>query len=136
MTPPLNRPGNPSRKPFRGSDAIASGILTKGRLGGSGWRRLFRDVYVNSSVPVTHLLRMEGAALLLKPGAAFSGRSAALLWGAKMGDIDDDVEVRSIASAAISNRRGRHSSLVSTLPGRRSRSPSNTTASGTATVTS
>jgi hypothetical protein len=38
--------------PFRGSDALATGLLTRGRLRGPGFRRLFDDVYVAADVPV------------------------------------------------------------------------------------
>jgi hypothetical protein len=46
---------NVFRDVFRGSDAIAAGVLTPGRLRGSEFERLFRDVYVRASTRV-HLV--------------------------------------------------------------------------------
>ncbi|HEX2073114.1 MAG TPA: hypothetical protein VHF92_04955 [Geodermatophilus sp.] len=77
---------------FRGSAAVRSGVLTRRQLRGDTWRRLFHDVYVHSSVPLTHELRVRGAALLL-PTAVVTGRSAAVLWGVELADTGDDVEV-------------------------------------------
>jgi very-short-patch-repair endonuclease len=80
-------------KPFRGSDAIADGLPTRAQLRGPAWRRLFRDVYVSATTRDDHLLRVTAAALLMPPGAAISGRSAALVWGAPLRDYDGDVEI-------------------------------------------
>ncbi|HEU0241708.1 MAG TPA: hypothetical protein VFR11_20970 [Micromonosporaceae bacterium] len=63
------------------------------QLRGSNWRRLFRDVYVSSAARDDHMTRVAGAALVIPSGALISGRSAALLWGSKMGDFDGPVEV-------------------------------------------
>jgi very-short-patch-repair endonuclease len=92
-----SEPARPSRllgSPFRGSAAIAEGLLSRRQLQSSAWRRIFRDVYVSAGAPDDHILRIKGAALLLPADAAISGRSAALLWGARMGDVDAPVEVR------------------------------------------
>jgi hypothetical protein len=77
---------------FRGSRAVRAGLLTRRRLDGPTWRRLFRDVYVHAAVPVTHSLRAKAASVLL-PDAVVTGCSAAVLWGADLADADDDVEV-------------------------------------------
>src|SRR5947209_10663948 len=66
---------------FRGSVALRAGGLTPTALRGPRWRRLFRDVYLPARVPVDHLVRCRGAALLLPAEAALAGRSAAALWG-------------------------------------------------------
>jgi very-short-patch-repair endonuclease len=95
MSRPAPRPARLSDRPFRGSIAIAEGVLTRAQLRGTNWRRLFRDVYVSSAARDDHLTRVAGAALLLPPEAVVSGRSAALLWGAKMGDFVGPVEVLS-----------------------------------------
>nr|WP_246405803.1 endonuclease domain-containing protein [Modestobacter versicolor] len=58
----------------------------------SPWRRLYRDVYVPSDVPVDHLVRTRAAVLLL-PGAVVTGRSAAVLWGVPLAGDDDPVEL-------------------------------------------
>jgi hypothetical protein len=78
--------------PFLGSAAVSSGLLTRRQLGGNTWRRLFQDVYVHRSVPVTHVLRAQ-AAVLLQPAAVVTGCSAAVLWGVPLAEEDDDVEI-------------------------------------------
>lgn len=77
---------------FRGSRAVAAGLLSSDQLRGPTWRALYRDIYVHRDVPVDHALRAR-AALLLVPGALVSGRSAAVLWGVDLLDADDDVEL-------------------------------------------
>jgi G:T-mismatch repair DNA endonuclease (very short patch repair protein) len=77
---------------FRGSEAVAAGLLSRRQLDGAAWRRLVQDVYVHAAVPVTHQLRAEAACLRL-PDALVTGRSAAVLWGVDLADAEDDVEV-------------------------------------------
>jgi hypothetical protein len=79
--------------PFRGTEATASGAVTKSALRGPGMRRLFRDVYVPSFVPLTHELRCRAAALLAPPGAVLTGRSAATVCGVPLAEPDDPVEL-------------------------------------------
>ncbi len=81
-------PGELELRPFRGSVAVAGGLLTAAQLRSSVWRRLFRDVYVAAERPVDHRLRCAGAALLLPPGAAIAGVSAAQLLGAQLAGPD------------------------------------------------
>lgn len=69
-------------EPFRGSEAIAEGRLTKPQLRGRGWRRLFRDVYIRSDAEVSHLVMCRAAALAIGGNAVVSGTSAAFLHGA------------------------------------------------------
>ena len=78
--------------PFRGSDAIRSGVLTRRRLRGSSWRRVLPDVYVHRDVPVTHELRARAAVVLL-PESVVTGRSAAVLWDVDLADAGHPVEV-------------------------------------------
>jgi|SoiMethySBSTD1v2_1073268.scaffolds.fasta_scaffold03066_20 uncharacterized protein DUF559 len=66
-------------KPFRGSGAIAAGLITARQLAGPAWARLFRDVYISARVPVDLAMRCQAAALLLPAGGALSHDSAALL---------------------------------------------------------
>ncbi|HEU0238721.1 MAG TPA: DUF559 domain-containing protein [Micromonosporaceae bacterium] len=72
--------------PFRGSAAVASGLLTWGQLRGPTWRRLLPDVYVAADVEVDHRL-LCGAALVFARRAggtgfvAVSGSSALMCWG-------------------------------------------------------
>lgn len=92
---PSKRPVPPRLrgKTFRGSRAVALGYLTENQLRGPAWRRLFRDVYVDAAVDVTHGLRAVAAARLLVPDAVVSGPSAAVLWGVDLAGPDDDVEL-------------------------------------------
>jgi len=69
------------RTPFRADDAVAAGLITHRQLCGPAWRRLFRSVYVDARTPVDHALLVAGAALILPPGAAVAGRSAAVWFG-------------------------------------------------------
>lgn len=77
---------------FLGSWAVRTGVLTAGQLRGPAWRRLFRDVYVDATVPDTHRLRARAAASLVVPGAVVTGASAAVLWGVDLSDLEGDVE--------------------------------------------
>jgi hypothetical protein len=40
--------------PFRGRDAIGSGVLTRSSLRGRTWQRLLPDVYIKADVDVDH----------------------------------------------------------------------------------
>lgn len=92
MPPVPYRPATLGGEPFRGSIAVAEGLLTRRQLAGRSWRRLFHDVYVHSDVPVTHALRARGAIALL-PDAVVTGRSAAVLWGVELAAPRDPVEL-------------------------------------------
>ncbi|WP_327038849.1 type IV toxin-antitoxin system AbiEi family antitoxin [Micromonospora maris] len=79
---------------FRGSRAISRGLLTRNELRSSAWRPLFRDVYADAQLPVTHRTRCAAAGRLLIPaGAAIAGRSAAVLYGCAHTTFDDTVDV-------------------------------------------
>jgi len=65
--------------PFRGSDAVARGLLTPKQLRGPRWQRVLRDVYAPAATPVDHELRARAAAVLL-PDGVITGRSGAWLW--------------------------------------------------------
>lgn len=84
-------------EPFRGTVAVAAGLLTPDQLRGPAWRRLFRDVYVHAAMPVDHLTLCKAAALLLPAGAALSHRSAALLHNANVLALSQPVEVTAAA---------------------------------------
>lgn len=79
--------------PFRGSAAVAAGHLTRGRLRGPGFRRLFEDVYVRADVPVDLALRSRGAHLLVAGRGVLAGYSAAEVLGASCGPEDAPAEV-------------------------------------------
>jgi hypothetical protein len=80
-------------KPFRGSAALAAGVLTRGRLRGPGFRRLFEDVYVRADVPVDLALRSRAAHLLVAGRGVLTGYSAAEILGASCGPEDAPAEV-------------------------------------------
>jgi hypothetical protein len=76
VRPPLLR-----GRVFRGTWAIAAGVLTEQQLRSSAWRRLRRDVYADAALPVDHRLMARGVSLLMPKSAALGGRTAAVLWG-------------------------------------------------------
>lgn len=78
---------------FRGSDAVAEGMLTPGQLQGNQWRRLLRDVYADARLPVDHRVMIEAAALVVPSGAVFCRRSAAVLHGVALARERDPVEL-------------------------------------------
>jgi hypothetical protein len=78
---------------FRGTDALAQGMLTRRDLLGDRVCRLFRDVYTWSTVPVTHELRARAATMALPRGVVITGRSAAAVRGAPICWPDDPVHV-------------------------------------------
>jgi very-short-patch-repair endonuclease len=77
---------------FRGTEALAAGVVTKEQLRGPGVRRLFRDVYLPAGMRVTHQRRCEAAALLAPPEAVLTGRSAATALGVELARPADPVE--------------------------------------------
>lgn len=79
--------------PFRGSAAVAAGLLTPAQLRSPLVQRLFRGVYVPAGMIVDHCLRAEAATLLLPGCAAISGRSAAVAHGVPLPRALDPVEV-------------------------------------------
>ena len=97
---------------FRGSDAVRAGLVTRRQLRGSSWHRLFQDVYLHASVPITHEVRRRAATLLL-PAGVVTGTSAAVLWGVDLVGPDDDVELtlppgsNMVRAAGIRARRAR-----------------------------
>lgn len=80
--------------PFRGSVAIARGLVTPARLRGPRFVRLFPDVYVSARVPITPLVRAQAAAVFVGPaGGAAAGYSAAETLGASCGPWHAPAEV-------------------------------------------
>ncbi|MPR00266.1 hypothetical protein GB931_20565 [Modestobacter sp. I12A-02628] len=79
---------------FRGTWAVGAGLLTPDQLRSSAWRRVRHDVYAHVDQERTHRLYARGTALVMPPGAAFGGRTAADLWGVRgLVGPDDPVEV-------------------------------------------
>jgi hypothetical protein len=77
---------------FRGSEAIASGRLTRGQLRGPGYLSLFRDVYVRAGQRLDLEARSRASTLFLPSGGALAGHSAAALWRAGCSPAEADVE--------------------------------------------
>ncbi len=68
--------------PFRGTAAIAAGVLTRRQLSTERWLRLLPDVYAWSGLALDHRARCVAAHLFLDGRGVVSGRDAAALWGA------------------------------------------------------
>ena len=94
MSRPPYRPELLSGRVFRGTWAVGAGVLTRNQLRSSAWRRLREDVYADALVPDTHRLHARAACLVMPPGAALGGRTAAVLCGLPdAAGPDDPVEV-------------------------------------------
>ena len=96
----MTRPARPSSlggRVFRGRDVVAAGLLTPKQLRSSAWRRLFRGVYADAELPVTHNVAIAGASLIVPASAAFSGRSAAYLLGVES-LVDETTPVEEIVA--------------------------------------
>jgi hypothetical protein len=79
---------------FRARDVLGAGLLTRDALRSSAWRRLYRGIYADATLPDGPGLRIAGAALLLPREAVFSGRTAAFLLGARdLSDVASPVDV-------------------------------------------
>ncbi|GAY12326.1 endonuclease domain-containing protein [Pseudonocardia sp. N23] len=81
-------------EPFRASAAIAAGVVTRGRLRGPRFVRLFPDVYVRvGETPPDLLVRSIGAAELVAGRGMLGGWSAARLLGADAAPRNAPAEV-------------------------------------------
>lgn len=80
-------------RPFRGSAAVAAGLVTAGRLRGPRFRRLFRDVYVAATADVDLAMLAEAAFVLVDGRGVVGGWAAAELLGASCGPEDAPVEI-------------------------------------------
>lgn len=79
--------------PFRGSTAVAAGLLTRGVLRGPRFQKLFPDVYAPAHLENDLLLRSRGAGVLVAERGVVAGYSAAELLGASSGAEDAPAEV-------------------------------------------
>jgi hypothetical protein len=79
--------------PFRGSAAVAAGLLSRGRLRGPRFQRLFPDVYAPAGREPDLALRSAAAAVLVEGRGVVAGYSAAELLGASCGPADAPAEV-------------------------------------------
>lgn len=94
--------------PFVGSHAVAEGLLTMRDLRSPLFTRLFRNVYLASATPVTHVLRCRGVALLAPPGAVLTGCSAAAVRGIDLIGAHEPVELMLPESALFDLQDGVH----------------------------
>ncbi|MEU4158873.1 DUF559 domain-containing protein [Actinoplanes sp. NPDC026670] len=105
-------PTTPSRlraRPFRGSQAVAAGQLTKAMLAGPNWRRLFPDVYAHRDTNLDHAAWCRAAMLALPDNIAIGGPSAAVLWGVTT--IPPHMPVTLVAPRQTRLRRARRLSV-------------------------
>jgi hypothetical protein len=80
--------------PFRGSQALAGGLLTPNQLYGPRHRRLFRDVFVPATLEPDLATRSRAAFLLVRGRRGLlAGYSAAALLGADCAPHDAPAEV-------------------------------------------
>jgi very-short-patch-repair endonuclease len=83
-----------SHDPFRGTEALASGRLSRGRLYGPRYRRVFPDVYLPAGVELDLAIRSRAAYLLVRDrDGVLAGYSAAVLLGADCAPADAPAEV-------------------------------------------
>jgi very-short-patch-repair endonuclease len=79
---------------FRGTDAIRAGLLTRDNLRSRAWRKVFRDIYADARLTCSLRQRCLAATWYLMPQeAAVAGRSAAQLYGIRLGNESDPIEV-------------------------------------------
>jgi very-short-patch-repair endonuclease len=95
------------RQPFRGTDAIAAGLVTPKILRGPRFRRLFTGIFIRADVEVTLEVRSRAAHLLLDGRGALGGFSAAELLDASCGPRDAPAEVV-VPRGHVSPRPGLH----------------------------
>lgn len=78
---------------FRGRDALAQGLVTKGYLRGPAFTRVIHGVYVDARIPVDHGLRCRAAQLVLPPESVLTANSAAWWYGVQLARPEDTVTV-------------------------------------------
>jgi len=91
---------------FIASHAIAEGAITRRQLRSLGYRRLVQGVYADPGPGLDHRLRASGVALLLPPGTAIGGHSAAAWHGAPFAGLHDPVTVLRPADVRWAGPRG------------------------------
>ncbi|HEY3258843.1 MAG TPA: DUF559 domain-containing protein [Pseudonocardiaceae bacterium] len=79
--------------PFRGSEAVQDGLVTRGELFGPNYLRLFPDIYLPKAGTLSLSIRSMAAYLLVELYGVLVGYSAAELLGASCAPRDADAEV-------------------------------------------
>ena len=80
-------------EPFRGSEAVAAGRVTRGLLRSSRFTRVFPDVYVPAGVEIDHRVRSLAALVLVGERGVLAGDSAATVLGAPCAPWSTPAEV-------------------------------------------
>ncbi len=88
-------PGMPIdlHQPFRGTEAVAAGLVTPKVLRGPRFRRLFTGIYIRADAEITFEVRSRAAHLLVAGRGALGGFSAAELLGASCGPLAGPAEI-------------------------------------------
>lgn len=107
MPPQPHRPQALAGRVFRGSSAVAAGLLTRHQLRSSAWIRLRHDVYADARLVRDHALACRAAVLRLPPCATIAGSSAAYLLGVEhAARFTDDVQVIVPTTVRIGRQQG------------------------------
>jgi hypothetical protein len=91
LRPVVEVPGWPVE--FRGTLAVAAGLVTPGQLRGPGYRRLFPDTYIRAGDRADLALRSRAGYRYVEGRGVLAGYSAAELLGASCAPGDAQVEV-------------------------------------------
>ena len=92
---------------FRGSEAVAHGLLTVHQLRSSSWVRVRHDLYADARLDRDHGLACRATSLWLPEGAALAGPSAAYLYGVEhAATFTDDVHVVTTPERRVEARAG------------------------------
>ncbi|RJQ79002.1 DUF559 domain-containing protein [Pseudonocardiaceae bacterium YIM PH 21723] len=78
---------------FIGSELVEAGLLGRGQLRSSEFRRLIHGVYCRADLPRSHELKCRAMALVAPPEAVLTGRSAATIRGADLAKESDRVQM-------------------------------------------
>ncbi|WP_147432831.1 endonuclease domain-containing protein [Catellatospora citrea] len=92
---------------FSAQEALERGVVTLGELRSAAWRPVFRGVYADARMDVSHLARCEAATRWLLPAAAaVAGRSAVAHYGGPVPREGDPVEVVTPPAGRLGPVRG------------------------------
>jgi very-short-patch-repair endonuclease len=106
MPRPPRRPASLQNTAFLGAPHRRTGVLTADTLRSGAWRHLYRDTFADAEIEPTHGLRCASARLVIPPGAAIGGRSAAWLHGIELVTTEEPVEVITPIGANFGPVRG------------------------------
>ncbi len=81
MPRPASVPDELRAGPFRGCDAVANGLVSRGQLRSGAWVRVLQGVYTHRELTLDGDVRIEALRLALGPGQVVCGRTAAWLHG-------------------------------------------------------